>query len=794
MYKIIVVLSVIISFTRGEDYYEILNVSRSADQDEIRRAFKKLAIIRHPDKNINDPNAHDKFVKLTKAYEILKDTDLRRKYDLSGEDGLNNYHGKQTYHSWGYYHNNFGLYDDDKYVINLKENDYYGSVINSDLNWFVNFYSMRCGACHQLAPTWMEVAKLLNGIVKIAAVNCVLDKRLCYEVGIRAYPTLLYFQKNSQYGVQYKGELRQEAITRFAIDRLNIHVPEISESQWKVFIRGKNIIQRPMLIFICDDQQNCFTPDERIKVAATFDKVINVKVFTCQNDKISYNTHVVYLPMHNASSWEPIFLDNIYDINTLIEKLIDLLPGPQELSDSDFEHIREMKSLASNVAWLICFYIGDALTSNLRDLNLEMKKFSISHINLGKINCGRNGRLCSKLGINRYPMWGMLKPGGAFELNHRADTNSDIIKFVQISVKTTNVWSLSAEEVLSILQRNNGDEVWFLDWFTPWCPPCMEFLSELRRASLEFDASIIRFGTIDCTVHSTLCRQYNIQYYPTVMLINGSNTYQFTLPKTAENVVQFINEKRNPSVIELTTKNFHKLRNKKNKDIWIVDYFVPWCGACKKLAPIWIAVAKSLSALPFVNVASVNCEVETSLCKSQGVRSYPDIRMYPLGSEGLNTVAFYGPRNGIGHINIDMVSVLTWITSFFPKKIHDLNFSDCQKLLDNKHMWIVFFYSPYCQHCQKMELELEIAAQLLQKVKFGKIDCSPYMHECKQHIKQSKQQSMYTEYFPTLILYNSKQKKNKHEGVEIVAKTAKAIRDEILEIINTRTKSFHDEL
>lgn len=48
----------------------------------------------------------------------------------------------------------------------------------------------------------------------------------------------------------------------------------------------------------------------------------------------------------------------------------------------------------------------------------------------------------------------MLKPGGAFELNHGKATNNDIIKFVQISVKTTNLWALSAEEALSILQDN----------------------------------------------------------------------------------------------------------------------------------------------------------------------------------------------------------------------------------------------------------------------------------------------------------------------------------------------------
>lgn len=94
------------------------------------------------------------------------------------------------------------------------------------------------------------------------------------------------------------------------------------------------------------------------------------------------------------------------------------------------------------------------------------------------------------------------------------------------------------------------------------------------------------------------------------------------------------------TVIELTSKNFHlKLAKKKRKVMWIVDYFAPWCGPCQQLAPEWMTVAKSLSDLSFINVASINCEIEVSLCASQGVRSYPNIRLYPTESDGLSTVA-----------------------------------------------------------------------------------------------------------------------------------------------------------
>lgn len=147
-YKIIIFLA-IIPLVRSEDYYEILGISRSADQDEIRKAFKKLAITHHPDKNSvcellrnvnmlsfylyskvnntlifqDDPNAHDKFIRLTTAYEVLKDNDLRRKYDLYGEDGLDESNRKQTYHSWNYYRDSL-IYEDDEYVILLERSDY----------------------------------------------------------------------------------------------------------------------------------------------------------------------------------------------------------------------------------------------------------------------------------------------------------------------------------------------------------------------------------------------------------------------------------------------------------------------------------------------------------------------------------------------------------------------------------------------------------------------------------------------------------------------------------------------
>lgn len=66
------------------DYYEVLGVEKSASQDEVKRAYRKLARQYHPDVNQDDPNAAEKFKEVTEAYEILADGDKRARYDQFG--------------------------------------------------------------------------------------------------------------------------------------------------------------------------------------------------------------------------------------------------------------------------------------------------------------------------------------------------------------------------------------------------------------------------------------------------------------------------------------------------------------------------------------------------------------------------------------------------------------------------------------------------------------------------------------------------------------------------------------
>ena len=71
------------------DYYEILGVAKNANDDEIKKAYRKLAIKYHPDKNPNDKSSEDKFKEAAEAYEILSNKEKRQRYDQFGHAGVN---------------------------------------------------------------------------------------------------------------------------------------------------------------------------------------------------------------------------------------------------------------------------------------------------------------------------------------------------------------------------------------------------------------------------------------------------------------------------------------------------------------------------------------------------------------------------------------------------------------------------------------------------------------------------------------------------------------------------------
>ncbi|HYS43018.1 MAG TPA: DnaJ domain-containing protein, partial [Geobacteraceae bacterium] len=77
------------------DYYKALGVEKGASADDIKKAFRKLAVKYHPDRNPNDKSAEDKFKEINEAYAVLSDPEKKQKYDTYGSSGFHQQYSRE---------------------------------------------------------------------------------------------------------------------------------------------------------------------------------------------------------------------------------------------------------------------------------------------------------------------------------------------------------------------------------------------------------------------------------------------------------------------------------------------------------------------------------------------------------------------------------------------------------------------------------------------------------------------------------------------------------------------------
>ena len=97
------------------DYYEVLGVDKSASEDEIKRAYKKMARKYHPDLNPDNKEAEEKFKEVNEAYEVLSDSDKKARYDQFGFAGVDPNYGAGAggAQDGQYYDADYKVVDDD---------------------------------------------------------------------------------------------------------------------------------------------------------------------------------------------------------------------------------------------------------------------------------------------------------------------------------------------------------------------------------------------------------------------------------------------------------------------------------------------------------------------------------------------------------------------------------------------------------------------------------------------------------------------------------------------------------
>lgn len=717
--RLLLLLAVVLLavWAENRDFYKLLGVNREATTREIRQAFKKLALTMHPDKNPGDPSAHEKFLQVNRAYEVLKDEDLRKKYDKYGEKGLDEQQQGGRYESWHYYRYDFGIYDDDLEIITLDSGDFEAAV-NSGEIWFINFYSPRCSHCHDLAPTWREFAKEMDGVIRIGAVNCGDNHHLCRRKGINSYPSLFVFRAG-QRPEKFMGDRTKAKLISFSMQFITTTVTELWQGNVFSEIELAFASGIGWLITFCSDTGDCLESRTRRKLAGMLDGLVKVgwmdctsQEQLCESFQVTSGATGLFPPGSSLDQHGSVLWIKSLDSREIYSQVIDHLPDLELLTSSSFQ-----TKLARH-RWLVSFTFGDRghASNEYKKLKGALRN---DHIQVGRVDCVSDSELCESLYIH-IPCVAVFKGLGIndFEIHHGKDVLYNIVGFARDSVRA-HVTTLRPDNFPS-----DRKEPWLVDFFAPWCPPCRALLPELRKASIQL-AGQMKFGTLDCTVHHNLCSMYNINSYPTTMIFNGSSVHEYEGQHSADGILEFIQDLVNPSVVVLDPSSFEdKVKGRADGEVWAVDFFAPWCGPCQALKPEWRRMARMLSG--HILVGSVDCQQFSWFCQNQNVRAYPEIRVY----SNTRKPDQYKTYNGWHR---DAHSLRTWALSALPRASVDLTPDSFRTLfLSGQDHWVLDFYAPWCGPCQHFAPEFEVLARMLKgEVRAGKVDCQNHHQLCQ---------------------------------------------------------------
>jgi len=204
----------------------------------------------------------------------------------------------------------------------------------------------------------------------------------------------------------------------------------------------------------------------------------------------------------------------------------------------------------------------------------------------------------------------------------------------------------------------NGDGVWIIEFYAPWCGHCKSLVPEYKKAAKALKG-IVKVGAVNADEHRSLGGQFQVQGFPTIKIFgaNKRKPEDFNGQRTAQGMVDAglaaakklaqaqlggkssgggggsNNANAGPGegkhVVELTETNFKKKVLDSDKG-WLVEFYAPWCGHCKSLAGPWADAASRLKGK--MNLGALDATQHASVSNDYGVRGYPTIKYFPAGS------------------------------------------------------------------------------------------------------------------------------------------------------------------
>jgi len=213
-----------------------------------------------------------------------------------------------------------------------------------------------------------------------------------------------------------------------------------------------------------------------------------------------------------------------------------------------------------------------------------------------------------------------------------------ILGFVVVVLsKTVELDPTSFEDVV------DGSKNVFVMFYAPWCGHCKSFKPDYEKIGASFTGiDDVVVARVDADQHRSIGEKYGIQGFPTLKFFPKGSTdpEDYEGGRSVEEVVTYINKKAGtkvfvveaPSPVKtLTTENFDSIALDTNKDV-LVEFYAPWCGHCKKLAPIYDELATAFSEEKNIVIAKVDATVDEALAAKYGIKGYPTLKWFGKGA------------------------------------------------------------------------------------------------------------------------------------------------------------------